>query len=91
MLEEWRGLQRDRREALVHDGHIALLDLLPLREEAGHAAWQNPVHDDEIRRITEEMKVGERPLRFLDDHLLEIEDEAHRAARGIGQDVVQVL
>ena len=65
-----------------------MMDALPLLEQlVMELAWQQPVHDDCVGHVTEKAQVRVRALGLLDDHLLQVQHDAHRRDLRIGEDL----
>src|SRR5206468_1048537 len=78
-IEERDGPDGYRRERFLDERLVAPLCFLPRLEVRARALGEDAIADDQVGRIPEEVEVREGPLRFLDHHLLEVEDQAHRA------------
>src|SRR5439155_17117655 len=83
-IEERHGPDRHGRERFLDERLIAALRLLPGLEIRARTLRQHAVAYDKVGRIAEEVEIGKGALRLLDDHLLEVEDEPHRALLFVG-------
>ena len=68
-----------------------LLQSAELREVATHVRRQDPVRDDQVAGIAEQVEVGERALGLRDRQLLEREHDADGRQLGIGEQLVQAV
>ncbi len=64
---------------------------MPGLEIGACAIGKDAVADDEVRGVAEQVEVGKGALRLLDDHLLEVEDEADRALGLVGEELLHVI
>jgi len=90
-VEERHAPHRHRGEGLLDQGLVTALRLVPGLEVRTRPLRQHAVRDDQVGRVAEEVEVGEGALRLLDDHLLEVEDEAHRADGLVGEELLHVV
>src|SRR5438093_1625440 len=79
-----RGPEPHGRERFLDERLVAPLCLLPRLEVRPRTLRQHAVAYDKVGRIAEEMEIGKGALRLLDHHLLEVEDEPHRALLFVG-------
>ena len=76
----------DALERSLHLHLVALVNALPfLKQLVVKVRREQPVHDHRVGHVAEEAQVAEGALGLLDDHLLQVEHDAHRRDRRVGQ------